>query len=68
MALAKERHQKEEEHRARMDEVQRKKIEIAREEERTKRVEGFRRELSDQTRISSEESPNDCAHEAKTRR
>ena len=36
MALPKERQQKEEEHRARMDEVQRKKMEIAREEERTK--------------------------------
>ena len=37
MALAKERQQKEEEHRARMDEVQRKKMEITREEERTKK-------------------------------
>ena len=36
MALAKERQHKEEEHRARMDEVQRKKMEIACEEERTK--------------------------------
>ena len=37
MALAKERQQKEEEHRARMDEVPWKKMEIAREEERTKK-------------------------------
>ena len=36
MALAKERQEKEIEHRAKMDEVQRKKMEIAREEERTK--------------------------------
>lgn len=36
MALAKERQEKEIEHRAKMDEVQRKKMEIAREEERAK--------------------------------
>ncbi|CAH3036366.1 unnamed protein product [Pocillopora meandrina] len=36
MALAKERQEKEIEHRAKMDEVQRRKMEIAREEERAK--------------------------------
>ena len=36
MALAKERQEKEIEHRAKMDEVQRKKMEVAREEERAK--------------------------------
>lgn len=36
MALAKERQEKEIEHRAKMDEVQKRKMEIAREEERAK--------------------------------
>ena len=55
MALAKERQEKEIEHRAKMDEVQKRKMEIAREEERAKeefrRIKGSRGELSYQTRI-----------------